>query len=270
MGRGFALALSRGGHRVRLLARRAGPVIASVPVEVRDWAPAMKGSGLLLIATPDDAITGAAAALYATGALSPEHVVLHLSGLLDHSALAPLAPTGAALGSFHPLQTVADPATAPERLAGAYAAVEGDARAIQSAEGLADALGMHVVRVPAGTKPAYHAGAALVANATLALVGTAVRIAEEAGIPPELARRIYLPLLRGTLENLEALGPAAALTGPVRRGDLGTIRAHLAALGPDDRELYRRLGLAALDLARRAGLEPAAGDTIERFLLDED
>ena len=76
---------------------------------------------------------------------------------------------------------------------------------------------------------------------------------------------MFLPLLRGAVANLE-LGPAAALTGPVRRGDVRTIRAHLAALGPDDRELYRWLGLAALQLAREAGLNPSAADEVEKAL----
>jgi predicted short-subunit dehydrogenase-like oxidoreductase (DUF2520 family) len=108
-------------------------------------------------------------------------------------------------------------------------------------------------------KPAYHAGAAFAANYTTALVAVAERLALAAGIAPAVARRLYLPLIRGAAANLEA-GPAAALTGPVRRGDVDTVTAHLAALGPDDRQLYLLLAREALRLAREAGLpaEPAA------------
>ncbi|MBA3258849.1 MAG: DUF2520 domain-containing protein, partial [Gemmatimonadales bacterium] len=86
-----------------------------------------------------------------------------------------------------------------------------------------------------------------------------------AGVPAEVAGRLYLPLIRGAAGNLE-LGPAAALTGPVRRGDVRTVEAHLAALESEDRELYRLLGLAALRLARQSGLDPAAADRVEAVL----
>jgi predicted short-subunit dehydrogenase-like oxidoreductase (DUF2520 family) len=199
-----------------------------------------------------------AADLAAEAAITSSQVVLHLSGLLDRSALAPLGVTGAALGSLHPLQTVSDPSVAAARLAGAYAGVEGDDRALAAAGALAESLGMVPVRIPAGAKPAYHAGAAFAANYTTALVAVAERLALAAGIAPAVARRLYLPLIRGAAANLEA-GPAAALTGPVRRGDVDTVTAHLAALGPDDRQLYLLLAREALRLAREAGLpsEPA-------------
>jgi predicted short-subunit dehydrogenase-like oxidoreductase (DUF2520 family) len=112
----------------------------------------------------------------------------------------------------------------------------------------------------------YHAGAVMVANYTVTLVGVAERLARAAGVPVTLAERLYLPLLRGALENLEELGPARALTGPVRRGDDGTIRAHLEALEPEDRVLYAALGRAALELAREAGLEEARGRAVARAL----
>ena len=180
-------------------------------------------------------------------------MVLHLSGLRDREALGPLAATGAALGSFHPLQTVSDPATAAARFAGAYAGIEGDDRALSAAEALAKSLRMIPVPIPSGAKPAYHAGAAFAANYTTALVAVAERLARAAGIPPDVARRLYLPLIRGAAANLEA-GPAAALTGPVRRGDVDTVAAHLAALDPEDRKLYVLLAREALRLAREAGL----------------
>jgi predicted short-subunit dehydrogenase-like oxidoreductase (DUF2520 family) len=214
---------------------------------------------------PDDAITALAADLAAEGAVRADHTVLHLSGLLDREALAPLSPTGAALGSFHPLQTIADPASAPLRLAGAYAGLEGDPRAIEVGEQLARALRMVPVRLSAGGKAAYHAGAAMVANYTVALFAVAERLAEEAGVPPETAARMYLPLLRGTAANLES-PPATALTGPVRRGDVHTIRAHLAVLRGADAHLYRLLGLEALRLARQAGLRPELAQRVAEAL----
>jgi predicted short-subunit dehydrogenase-like oxidoreductase (DUF2520 family) len=265
MGQGLGLALHGSGYRVTLLARTRHSVIAPLVVHQGARADAVRESEMLLLAVPDDAVGPVAGELAAEGGVGRSHVVLHVSGLLDRSALLPLAPTGAGLGSFHPLQTIAEPASAPERFAGAYAGIEGDERALAAGEQLAAALRMLTVRVAAEAKPAYHAGAVAAANYTIALAGLAERLARSAGIPEPAAARMFLPLLRGAVANLE-LGPAAALTGPVRRGDVRTIKAHLAALEPDDRELYRWLGLAALRLAREAGLSQATADAVERAL----
>jgi predicted short-subunit dehydrogenase-like oxidoreductase (DUF2520 family) len=265
MGQGLALALSEAGHRITLVSRSSHPVVPPLQLQGGPREEALRGAAIVLLAVPDGAIPSLAAELAAEGGITPRHVVLHLSGLQDRGALRPLAATGAALGSLHPLQTVSDPATAPARFAGAYAGVEGDDRALSAAEALAESLRMVPVRIPAGAKAAYHAGAAFAANYTTALVAVAERLALAAGIAPEVARRLYLPLIRGAAANLEA-GPAAALTGPVRRGDVETVVAHLAALGPEDRQLYLLLAREALRLAREAGLAPAAAARMGRVL----
>jgi predicted short-subunit dehydrogenase-like oxidoreductase (DUF2520 family) len=266
MGQGIALALSRSGAPVDLLGRVARQVPAPLAVRTDHWAVACAASDVVLVAVPDAEIGVVASRLLGEGAIGPVHAVLHLSGLLDRSALDALAPTGASLGSLHPLQTVADPLTAPERFRGAYAGVEGDPGAIEAGERIAARLGMTAVRIPAGAKVAYHVGATLVANYTVALVGMATRLAEEAGIPPAEAARLYLPLLHGAANNLDRLGPVAALTGAIRRGDASTVAAHLAALAPADRRLYCALGREALALSRTAGLAAEAADAVERLL----
>ncbi|MBA3346602.1 MAG: DUF2520 domain-containing protein [Gemmatimonadales bacterium] len=268
MGQGLALALLAGGHGVTLASRRVHPVSAPLALHSGSLATAAVGADSVILAVPDEAISRVAGELAAGGTVAAGHVVLHLSGLLDRSALLALAPTGAALGSFHPLQTIADPATAAERLAGAFVGIEGDERALARGELLAAALNMTPVRVGSAAKAAYHAGAAMAANYTVALAGVAERLAREAGIPAAAAARIFLPLVRGAVANLD-LGPAAALTGPVRRGDARTVQAHLEALGPNDRMLYRGLGLEALRLAREAGLDEAAAARVEAVLREE-
>lgn len=266
MGQGLALALHHAGWPVALIARSPRPVAAPLTLHPGDWASALVAAELVLVATPDDAIPLAAADLAATGAIGARHTVLHLAGPLDRTALAPLEPAGAGLGSYHPLQTVADPVTAPARLRGAFAGVEGDARAIAAGEQMAAALGMVAVRLAPTAKTLYHAGAVLTANYTVALAAVAERVAQQAGIAPEVAARMYQPLLAGAVANVDALGVLGALTGPIRRGDVATIRAHLAALGPEDRSLYIALGRAALELARRAGLEEARAHEIDALL----
>jgi predicted short-subunit dehydrogenase-like oxidoreductase (DUF2520 family) len=266
MGQGLGLALKRRGYKVALVARTPRDITPPLMLHQGSRAEATSGAELVLIATPDDAIGSVAAELAAEGAITRDQVVLHLSGLLDRNALLPLEETGAACGSFHPLQSVAEPATAAERLKGAYVGIEGDDRALVAAERLANTLRMIPVRIPASAKPAYHAGAAFVANYTVALVGVAERLARAAGVPPDIASRIYLPLLGGAVANLNALGPAASLTGAVRRGDEQTIRAHLKALNAEDRTLYRTVSRAAITLAREAGLSEGAAQRVDEAL----
>lgn len=266
MGQGLGLALKRRGYKVVLLNRGPREVIPPLVLHQGSRAEATVDSELILLATPDDAIAAVAAGLAAERAITRDQVVLHLSGLLDRTALVALEETGAGLGSFHPLQSVAEPATAAERLKGAYVGVEGDERALVAAERLANTLRMIPVRIPAAAKPAYHAGAAFVANYTVALVGVAERLARSAGVSEEVASRIYLPLLGGAVANLTSLGPAASLTGAVRRGDVQTLQAHLEALSSDDRKLYKIVAKAAVALAREAGLSGEAAARVDAIL----
>ena len=265
MGQGLALALGAAGREIRLVSRSAHPVTPPLRCFDGPRRLALSEAATVLLAVPDAAIVPLASELAGEGLVGAGHVVLHLSGLRDRAALAPLAATAAGLGSFHPLQTVSDPATAAERFAGAYAGIEGDDRALAAAGELARALRMVPVMLPSGAKAAYHAGAAFAANYTTALVAVAERLARSAGIPADVAGQLYLPLIRGAAANLEA-GPAAALTGPVRRGDAATVAAHLEVLGDDDRLLYVLLAREALRLAAEAGLEPEAVARVAQVL----
>ena len=269
MGQGLGLALKRRGYRVVLVNRSQRDVIPPLILHQGSRAEATAGAELVLIATPDDAIGQVAAELAGERAIARDQIVLHLSGLLDRRALLALDETGAGCGSFPPVQSVAEPGTAAERLKGAYVGIEGDERALVAAERLANTLRMIPVRIPAEAKPAYHAAAAFVANYTVALVGVAERLARSAGVPPDVAGKLYLPLLGGAVANLTSLGPAAALTGAVRRGDVQTIQSHLEALSSEDRELYRTVGRAAVLLAREAGLNELAADQVNAALSGE-
>lgn len=266
MGQGLGGALAAKGQNVTLLGRRAQDVTPPFTLQADAWGPALRAADLVILATPDAAVADVATELAGLGVIDQRQVVLHLAGPLDKTILAPLEPTGAALGSFHPLQTVADPERAAERLRGAYAALEGDPRAQEMGARLARLLDMKSFVIPAGAKAKYHAAAVMVANYTVGLLGVAQRIAGEAGIPPDIAARMYQPLLQGAMANLAAMGPIEALTGPIRRGDLTTLRTHLAALGARDRELYRVVGLAVLGVARAAGLAEERAQQVEALL----
>jgi predicted short-subunit dehydrogenase-like oxidoreductase (DUF2520 family) len=268
MGAGLGMALAAAGNEVVHLVRTNRPAPSGTGLFAGEdaWGAPIGRATVVLVATPDAAITPAAATLAALGSVTSRHVVLHLSGLHDRAALAPLEPTGAGLGSLHPLQAVSDPATAATRLRGAFAGIEGDSRAVRMAEELARSAGLRPVTLPAAAKPGYHAAAAIVSNFTVALFDVACRVAERAGVPRDAIPAMYAELLRGTVENLAASGSARALTGAIRRGDAATVRAHLAALGDAEASLYRVLGREVLRLAREGGLDAAAAERIAAAL----
>ena len=268
-GAGLALALARAGHRVRLHGRRSRAVPAPLSLTVSpDGAPPpwLGDVAVVILAVRDDAIRPLAESLAESGLVRESHTVLHLSGVLGQEALAPLVPSRAALGSLHPLQTIADAERAPDCLRGAWAAVEGMPRAVETAEALARAVGLQPFEVPPRLKAVYHAGAVFAANYFVVVEAVAQRLIRHAGLPEDQAWQALQPLVRGTLENLERLGPAAALTGPVLRGDVATIGRHLEALTADDAMLYRALGRAALELAQKRGMDESTAERVAEAL----
>lgn len=264
-GLGLGLALARAGYQVAAHSRTPRPIPSPIEATSGGTPPWLSRVGVILIAVPDDAIARVATQLSRTAAIGSKHAVLHLSGALDRSALVALESSGAALGSLHPLQTLADAASAPARLRGAVAVTEGDARAVRMAAELATAVGLKPVAIPSASKAVYHAAGVFGSNYVVALLGVARRLLKQAGLPSAVAEPGLLSLLHGTVDNLAAGGLERALTGPVARADVDTIKRHVAALRGDDAELYRLLGAAAADLAQltpkrrsavRAALKP--------------
>ena len=262
MGQGLGRALAGAGYAVTLVGRRERIVASELLLHVGDWPPVTRSCDVLLLATPDDVVAVVARRLIDENGVGSDQVVMHLSGLLDHTALDALRPSGAALGSFHPLKSVAEPdaATATD-FAQAAVGIEGDDRAVAAAETMARRLEMFPIRLPPGSKPAYHAAAVLVSNYTVTLVHMAERIVHEAGLRDE--QGMFQRLLEGTVANVASMTPQEALTGPIRRGDAHTVQAHLGSLSSADRLVYRALGLEALRMAQADGLSP---DAVERLL----
>ena len=207
-------------------------------------------AALVLIAVPDDAVGSVAQQLAENcGRLE---TALHTSGVLDGRVLEPLAEKGAACGSIHPLQTVPSPERGVELLPGSLFAVEGADAAVALAERMVRLLNGKVLRLPSESKPLYHAAASLAGNGVIALVSAAERILARCGISGAEARSLLQPLMEASLRNALSLGPAAALTGPVARGDRGTVAKHWAALAgctDDVRGLYRAVAVALLSVA---------------------
>lgn len=224
------------------------------------------GTTIIIIAVPDDALPEVVHDLAMAGPAPTGCVALHLSGALSSDALTPLHHRGYAIGSMHPLMAVADPWIAGERVVGAAFALTGEPAANAAARRLISALGGVPLTIAATQRPLYHAAAVVASNYLVALTGIAVRMLEQAGVDGDDAVPALLPLLRGTLDNIEHLGVRAAVTGPIARGDVDTVRLHLARLSPGDRVLYSGLGLELLRLARAAGLDEARAAEIEALL----
>ncbi len=261
----LARALHRSGVEVALLGRAAGIAPEPLGPIATEWEPLLPAADIILLALPDDAIVDVATAMARMGVIHAAQVVLHTSGLHDARVLSPLRPTGAALGSWHPLQTFANRDGEPDALAGSPAVIEGDGRALIAGRELAQRLALApVVEVPGDRKASYHAAAVMASNYVVVLADIASRLAGDAGIepvPPEL----FLPLMRRSVDNLHR-GAVVALTGPIRRGDSGTVARHLDALEGPERAVYISLGREALRLAREAGLDGVAAQSIEELL----
>jgi predicted short-subunit dehydrogenase-like oxidoreductase (DUF2520 family) len=265
VGLSLARALARARHAVTVVGRQATPLPEPLAPATTDWEAAIGTADLVLVTVPDDALTHVAARLARGGSVGGRHVLLHTSGLHDRSVFAVLESSGAGLGSWHPVQTFALSTGEPGVLAGSPAVVEGDARAVATGRELADLLHLRpVIEIAAEHKAAYHAGAVFASNYMIVLADIAAGLARDAGADAASAR-LFVPLMRSTLANYAA-GGAATLTGPISRGDAGTLARHLEALQGAERALYIGLGREALRLAAASGLDTQKVKAVERLL----
>jgi predicted short-subunit dehydrogenase-like oxidoreductase (DUF2520 family) len=207
---------------------------------------------LVFITTPDDVIGGVAAEVK----WHPGQSVVHCSGADSTAILEPARKLGARVGAFHPLQTFASTKRAIENIPGSTFAIEAEEPLLTVLEEVATALNGHWIELKAGDKVIYHAAAVFACNYMVTLVKLATDLWQTFGVPPEEATRALLPLLRGTLHNIETLGIPQCLTGPITRGDVGTIKKHLDALekvAPELLSTYRELGRQTVPVAVNKG-----------------
>jgi len=207
---------------------------------------------LIILAVPDDALAGLAARLR----MYSGQAMIHTSGLLGADVLRPAMAAGTQVGSFHPLVAFADTERAVAALHGATIAIEGDEQLAALLAQMAEAIGGTPVRLAPGSKAAYHAAAVLAAGGFVALLDAIAELGRVAGLDEAGSLAIYGRLIEQTLGNARALGIRAALTGPMTRGDRGTLEAHLAALAahaPGVLELYRAAAEREIALAEERG-----------------
>ena len=233
VGTALGLAISRAGWPVTAVASRdAGHrdrFTGLVPTARAFIEPGtvIDEAELVILAVPDDAIGAVVEPLR----LFSGQTMVHTSGLLGAQVLSPALAAGSHIGAFHPLVSfTSDVERSVAGLSGATIALEGDDAIIGLLADLAEAIGGVAVRLPPGTKPAYHAAAVLASGGLVALLDAIVTLGAAAGLDERGSLTIYGRLMEQTLANARAVGVAAALTGPIARGDAGTLEAHLEAL----------------------------------------
>jgi predicted short-subunit dehydrogenase-like oxidoreductase (DUF2520 family) len=286
MGTALALALSARGYRIEAVvarrqahARRAAELVGTQPLILTSaQLDQLPNSDILFITTPDDTIESVAAQIAATLTLrnaksqreSRPRTALHASGALSSNALHSLRDVGYATGSLHPLVSVSDPVQGAEHLRSAFFCIEGESAAQRVARALVRSLGAQSFSIKTTDKALYHAAAVMASGHVTALFDIATEMLSRCGLNERRARRVLLPLLKSTLENLYASDPAHALTGTFARADSATVRKHLAALRslalPDALASYILLGLRSLQLAKTTGANSDALREIERLL----
>ena len=205
---------------------------------------------LVFITTPDDVI----ASVVAEVKWRPGHSVVHCSGAYSTDILEPARKAGALVGAFHPLQTFAS--SKQEGLPGITFTLEAEEPLLNTLKDMTTALGGHWIEIKAGDKVVYHAAAVFACNYLVTLVKIATDLWQSFNIPPEQATQALMPLLRSTINNIDAIGIPQCLTGPIARGDCGTIKKHLRALqevAPELITTYQELGLKTIPIALAKG-----------------
>ncbi|MHB8139153.1 MAG: Rossmann-like and DUF2520 domain-containing protein [Smithellaceae bacterium] len=274
VGTAIGILLEKAGHDITAVAdtsaahlQRAQSYTAAAvfhnPSEAADLADC------ILITTPDDVI-GSACAQIAGGSSLRGKKVFHMSGAGGFDLLSPAAKAGAAVACIHPLQSFSSVDSAVANIPGSYFGVTAAAGVKKlSADIVRDLKGIPIYVTPA-QKPLYHAAACIASNYLVSLMSVVEAIYLSIGFSEKDARKAYLPLVYGSLKNIEKQGCTKALTGPIARGDAGTVQKHIEAMAmhlPDYSSLYANMGMATVKLARQKGTLNAAQAKIITELL---
>lgn len=225
---------------------------APIRAGAQEFLSALHERTLVFICVQDRNIYKAATELAACDG-AKLHRYAHPCATKGPLALEALQQIGAQIGAFHLLQSFGPSIFAWQRIAGSFAAIEAVGKLKRELWAVAKAVNALPFEIRGSQRAAYHAAAVLSSNAIVTLLDAGERILKNAGFERALAGKMLLPLTRGSLENVTLLGSEQALTGPVVRGDAETVKSHLIALTRQDRELYRTMMQAALELAIRSG-----------------
>jgi predicted short-subunit dehydrogenase-like oxidoreductase (DUF2520 family) len=221
-----------------------------------DNAAAAARGDIVLVTVNDDAIASVVAEVADAGGFRPGQLVVHMSGALSLAVLSPAADAGAFIGCAHPLQSFATAQDASRLIGGSVFGITPGPGSIAALEAMVEVLGGRSVIVADEDKSVYHAAAVMASNYLVAVEDTAVQLLMSTGFGEGDALAALQPLVSGTVGNVRALGTTSALTGPIVRGDVDTVRAHVEALRGmpgDELSLYTALGRHTLAIAARRG-----------------
>ncbi len=247
----------RAGASIGLAAEAAGHDITGVltrrPVDFGwpslSWDDELPEADVVFVAVRDDAIAEVSHRL--APIVGGSGVVAHLSGFVPVLALHHLQERGPSVGGFHPLQTLPDPRTGADALAGSYVGIGGDVLATDTLTHFASTLDMHPFALDDDARPAYHAAAAAASNFVVTSLAVSADLFSSAEIDPAVAR----PLVERVVRNVFERGAAASLTGPIARGDIETVVGHLTAAHEVSEHVGRQFRALAEATALRAGRE---------------
>jgi predicted short-subunit dehydrogenase-like oxidoreductase (DUF2520 family) len=224
----------------------------------------------IFITTPDDTIASVCRDIAKKGGVSPGDKVIHMSGAGGLDLLEPACMAGAAVASIHPLQSFADIEGAIRNIPSSTFGITADEDLREWSVGLVRELGGVPVEVPEAIKPLYHAAACMASNYLTTLIHAVEEIYLSLGLSRDEAIRAFWPLVNGTLKNIETKGSVQALTGPISRGDAGTIEQHIHVLSetmPYYLPAYCVMGLLTVELAVKGNtLSPERADIIKNIL----
>jgi predicted short-subunit dehydrogenase-like oxidoreductase (DUF2520 family) len=216
---------------------------------------ALQKADFILITTPDDIISSVCREIALSPAIKGKFV-FHMSGAGGLDLLEAARKAGAVVASIHPLQSLSSIDQAIQNIPGSYFGITADKKAGMFAKKIVRDLGGIPFFISDEQKPLYHAAACFASNYLVSLMNVVESIYQVIGLSEKEAKKAYLPLVYGSLRNIERSGSIHALTGPIARGDFGTIQKHLAAINetlPQYSSLYRCLGSIALQVAQQKG-----------------
>ncbi len=211
---------------------------------------------VVFITTSDRAIEEVCNKIASEGGFNPGATVFHTCGALSSEILSSAKDSGAHVASLHPLQSLADIHEAIKNIPGSYFCLEGDDAALLIARKIVDLLKGKEITIQVDMKPLYHAGASVASNFLVATIRFALELFEVAGVMRKDSLNALMPLIKGTVRNIEDLHIPSALTGPISRGDVGVIEDHLRAMSkviPETIRLYTELGRYTVKIALEKG-----------------
>lgn len=213
----------------------------------------VRDSEVIFLTVPDDAIAGVWEQIREIGAA--DKIICHCSGVLSSEIFSDISEAGAFGYSIHPFLAVNDKLHSYEELSSALITIEGAPEKKEQMCGLFSKLGNQVLVLQAKEKIRYHAAAVMASNLVLGLAETALEELGTCGFTKEQATAALAPLMLGNVRHLLDDGVEHALTGPVERGDVGTVEQHMRVLSGDNLEIYRRLSEKAVRIAKRKNPE---------------